>query len=158
MPFCPSCGAETTGRFCPRCGASVEPASSTIPGATTGPGATTTTAGMSDNVASALCYLLGFITGIVFLVLEPYNRNRTVRFHAFQSIFFNVAWIVVWIIFGIVARILFEVPVVGWVLNSVIWAALSLGFLLAWLFLMWKAYNNERFELPVIGPMAAKQA
>jgi len=113
---------------------------------------------MADNVASALCYLLGFITGIVFLVLEPYNRNRTVRFHAFQSIFLNVAWIVFWIIFGIVARILIEVPVVGWVINGVVWAALSLGFLIVWLFLMWKAYNNERFELPVVGPMAAKQA
>ena len=43
--------------------------------------------GMTDNVASALCYALGFITGILFLVLAPYNQNRMVRFHAFQSIF-----------------------------------------------------------------------
>ena len=47
---------------------------------------------MTDNVASALCYLLGLITGIIFLVLTPYNRNPVVRFHAFQSIFLNVAW------------------------------------------------------------------
>jgi hypothetical protein len=42
--------------------------------------------GMTDNVASALCYVLGLITGILFLVLSPYNQNKTVRFHAFQSI------------------------------------------------------------------------
>src|SRR4051794_6222644 len=160
MAFCASCGSAVDGRFCAKCGAVVgaPAAAGGAPPPPPGYPPVASAAGLTDNVASALCYLLGFISGIVFLVLEPYNRNRTVRFHAFQSIFFNVAWIVVWIIFGIVARILFEVPVVGWVLNSVIWAALSLGFLIAWLFLMWKAYNNERFELPVIGPMAAKQA
>ena len=50
---------------------------------------------MADNVASTLCYALGFITGIIFLVLEPYSKNRVVRFHAFQSIFFSIAAIVV---------------------------------------------------------------
>ena len=49
---------------------------------------------MADNVASALCYVLGLITGIIFLVLAPYNRNPAIRFHAFQSIFLNVACIV----------------------------------------------------------------
>lgn len=157
MPFCPSCGAETTGRFCQRCGANLEPGASTTPGAAASP-AGTTTSGLSENVAGALCYLLGFITGIIFLVLEPYSRNKTVRFHAFQSIFFNIAWIVVWIAFAVVGTILAHIPVLGWMIDMLVWAALSLGGLFLWLFLMWKAYNNERFELPVVGPLAAKQA
>ena len=52
---------------------------------------------MSSNVAGLLCYILGFITGIIFLVIEPYKNDKFVRFHAFQSIFFNVALIVFWI-------------------------------------------------------------
>ena len=48
-------------------------------------------AGLTDNMAAALCYLLGVLTGILFLVLAPYNQNRAIRFHAFQSIFFWVA-------------------------------------------------------------------
>jgi len=55
------------------------------------------------NMASALCYLFGWLTGVLFLVLEPYNKNRTVRFHAFQSIFLNVGIIAVWIVIGISA-------------------------------------------------------
>ena len=49
---------------------------------------------MADNVASTLCYVLGLITGILFLVLPPYNKNPVIRFHAFQSIFLHVACIV----------------------------------------------------------------
>ena len=47
---------------------------------------------MTDNMAGALCYLFGFITGILFLVLAPYNQNRDIRFHAFQSIFLNIIY------------------------------------------------------------------
>ena len=54
--------------------------------------------GMTDNVAGALCYVLGLVTGIVFLVLAPYNQNKFVRFHAFQSIFFHVAFIGIWVL------------------------------------------------------------
>ncbi len=58
---------------------------------------------MTDNMAAALCYALGFITGILFLVLAPYNQNREIRFHAFQSIFLNIAWFVaLWIIVSII--------------------------------------------------------
>src|SRR5438552_9990723 len=99
MAFCPSCGNQVDGRFCAKCGTAVDAqaaggaASSAAPA---GVPATTQAAGLTDNVASALCYALGFITGILFLVLEPYSRNRKIRFHAFQSIFLNVACIVIW--------------------------------------------------------------
>jgi uncharacterized membrane protein len=142
MPYCSNCGAQVDGRFCPQCGASVESgagaARSAVPAA-----------GMSDNVAGALCYLLGFITGIIFLAVAPYNARRQVRFHAFQSIFLSVAWIVLWIVIGIV---------LPWAAYMVISPLLSLAGLALWLFLMWKTYQNQRVVLPVIGEMADKQA
>ncbi len=113
---------------------------------------------MTDNVASALCYLLGLLTGILFLVLEPYNKNKTVRFHAFQSIFFNLAIIACEFILLIVIGVLVRIPIVGPMLALVIYPVFGLGTLAAWLFLMYKAYSNQKFVLPIIGPLAEKQA
>ncbi len=90
MAFCPSCGTAVQGKFCPACGTVVGDAPGRAAGAS-GPAAGAPAAGMQDNVAGGLCYVLGLITGIIFLVLEPYNRNRAIRFHAFQSIFVHVA-------------------------------------------------------------------
>src|SRR5687768_6822906 len=104
MPFCATCGAAVEGRFCAKCGSSVVtggPAPVSPPGAGPQPPAVAG-APMADNVASALCYAVGLITGIIFLVISPYNQNRTVRFHAFQSIFMHVAMIAFYIVFGIV--------------------------------------------------------
>jgi uncharacterized membrane protein len=112
---------------------------------------------MTDNLASALCYLFGLLTGILFLVLEPYNKNKTIRFHAFQSIFFNLALIAVDIAFTIVFSILLRIPGLGF-LALIIWPIFGLAVLGVWLFLMFKAYNNQKFVLPIIGPLAEKQA
>jgi len=68
---------------------------------------------MADNLAAALCYVLGLLTGILFLVLEPYNKNKLIRFHAFQSIFLNLALVVVDIGLTIVFSILFRIPGLG---------------------------------------------
>lgn len=115
--------------------------------------------GMEDNVASALCYLLGLITGVLFLVLEPYNKNKIVRFHAFQSIFFNIGAIVVNIAFSIVFSIMRHLlPFSMWVIFTLLSLGLSLIMLGAWAFLMYKAYNREMFKIPVIGDLAEKQA
>ena len=108
-------------------------------------------AGLTDNVASALCYALGLVTGILFLVLAPYNQNRKIRFHAFQSIFMHAAVIVVWIGMLLVSAIsggmlLFVMPL--------IW----LGFFVLWLVLIIKAYQDQKLVLPIIGPLAEKQA
>ena len=105
MPFCASCGAQVEGRFCAKCGSTVGAAGAAPQAAPSYPPPVPppTAAGMADNAASALCYVLGFITGILFLVLAPYNQNRTVRFHAFQSIFLNVGLFVVAIALGIFA-------------------------------------------------------
>ena len=103
--------------------------------------------------------MLGFITGILFLVLEPYNRKPFVRFHAFQSIIFSAAWIALSMLLGIIFGIL------GLASGGFMWLILiplrliiGLGGFILWLFLMFKAYNNEKYSLPIVGPIAEKQA
>ena len=167
MPFCPSCGSSVDGRFCQKCGASVgapDPAfsSTSFPGAgaqPAGPQAPVAAAGLSENAASALCYLAGFITGIIFLVMAPYSLNRRVRFHAFQSIFFNIAWVGAWIVMSILFMVLGMImPFAFHILVSLLGLLVWLGGLLVWLFLMWKASQGNDISLPVIGPLAARQA
>jgi uncharacterized membrane protein len=113
---------------------------------------------MTDNLASALCYVLGFITGILFLVLAPYNQNREIRFHAFQSIFLNIAWFAAYIVVSIVAIAFRVIPFLGTFVSIVLHLSLALGGLIIWLYMMFKTYNGEKIVLPFIGPMADKQA
>ncbi len=113
---------------------------------------------MTDNMAGALAYLLGFITGILFLVLAPYNQNRNVRFHAFQSIFLNIAWIVAWIAVTIISIVLHTIPVLGAIISILLNICIGFGFFILWLYMMFKTYNNQKVSLPVIGPLAEKQA
>ena len=150
MAFCASCGAPVEGKFCAKCGAPMG-AAVPPPGATPG-GAGPAATGMTDNAASALCYVLGLITGILFLVLAPYNQNKIIRFHAFQSIFLNIAWIVFWMVFNIVFTalhmfsLLFLSPLIG------------LLFFILWIYMIITAYQGKTVVLPVIGPIAQQQA
>lgn len=147
MTYCVKCGASVAegAGFCAACGTPVSAAA---------PGGTQST-GLTSNVAAALTYLVGFITGIVFLAIEPYNKDPFVRFHAFQSIFLSVVYLVISILWGSVFGMLSFIEMgFFWSLFSLV----RLAFLLLWLFLMYKAYNKERFSLPFIGPLAAKQA
>ncbi|HYX52709.1 MAG TPA: DUF4870 domain-containing protein [Candidatus Limnocylindrales bacterium] len=118
----------------------------TVGGAAPQPAVATT--GMTSNVAGMLCYIVGFITGIIFLVIEPYKRDSFVRFHAFQSIFFSVGCMI------IMYALIFALPWTMWPLLALV----RLLFFVGWIFLMFKAYNNERFKLPVVGDLAEKQA
>jgi len=113
---------------------------------------------MAENVASTLCYVLGLITGIIFLVLEPYSKNRTVRFHAFQSIFLNVAVIVIEIIMVIVFRILIELLGFFGLLSGIFFPIFGLALLILWLYLLLSTYQGKTIVLPIIGPLAQKQA
>jgi len=114
--------------------------------------------GLTDNAAGALCYLLGFITGILFLVLAPYNQNRNIRFHAFQSIFLNIGWVVLWIAFGMVMLFFRLIPFLGSFIGLLLNLVLGFGGFIVWLYMMFKTYNGEKVVLPVVGPMAEKQA
>jgi len=100
--------------------------------------------------------MLAYITivpAIVFLVLEPYNKSRFIRFHSFQCIFFTVAWTVLWIALNIIVHI----PLLGW-LTILIWPLIGLVGLVIWIVLLLKAYQGQMFKLPVIGDIAEKQA
>src|SRR5271157_4445420 len=98
MAFWANCGAAVEGRYCAKCGTALDASPSARIATTPG----VSTSGLSENAAAALCYLLGLITGIIFLVLEPYSKNKLIRFHAFQSIFLHVGVIIIWIAIRIV--------------------------------------------------------
>ncbi|MFM2125939.1 MAG: hypothetical protein RL328_2390 [Acidobacteriota bacterium] len=104
-------------------------------------------------MVAALCYGLGVLTGILFLVLEPYNKSREIRFHAFQSIFTFGA------VFVASACLMFlsYVPVVGLLALGLL-PLLYIGSFVLWVVLIVKAYNKERLVLPVVGELAEKQA
>ena len=161
MAFCRNCGAPVEGQFCGKCGASMAAPTGGAPGPAPGgqvPPPQPAGTGLSDNVASALCYLAGFITGIIFLVIAPFNQNKAVRFHAFQSIFLNVAVIVVGIALPVFSSIMFAI---SWALGSLVGLinlVFGLAVFLLWLYMMWKAYQNQKVVLPIIGPLAEKQA
>jgi uncharacterized membrane protein len=158
MAFCASCGTQVDGKFCPKCGATIG-AGGSAPSSASGPSvAPVSSAPMADNVAGMLCYILGLITGIIFLVLEPYSKNRAIRFHAFQSIFLNVAVIVIEIVFGIVFGIILRIVGVFGLFLTVFWPIFGLGCLVLWLYLLFSTYQGKTIVIPLIGPLAQKQA
>ncbi|MGA3196356.1 MAG: DUF4870 domain-containing protein [Terriglobales bacterium] len=143
MAFCPVCGTQIAdGAACPKC----------VAGANQSVARVATGGGLDDNVAGALAYVT-IIPAIVFLVVEPYNRKRFVRFHSFQCIFFAIAWTVFWFALSIIAHI----PFFGWA-TLLLWPLFSLAGLIIWLILVLKAFQGQMFKLPIIGDMAEKQA
>jgi uncharacterized membrane protein len=104
---------------------------------------------MPDNVASALCYVLGLVTGVIFLLIAPYNQNRAVRFHAFQSIFLHVAAIAAFFVGNIVLGMMHL-----WALEPLI----GLAFLLLWVFIVVKTWQGSKIVLPLVGQLAEQQA
>jgi uncharacterized membrane protein len=125
---------------------------------TPAPAVAVASTGLSPNIAGALAYSLGIISGILFLVLEPYRRDRFVRFHAMQSILYFVAAVAFNILWRIMVGILISISG-GIALASLpILLLTSLGFFGLWLFLMFQAYNQREFRLPILGAIAAKQA
>jgi uncharacterized membrane protein len=163
MAFCAKCGAELTASsgFCGTCGAAISGQNvTTTTGAAAAPAQSgQASTGMTNNVAACLCYLFGWITGLIFLLIDPYKNDRFVRFHAFQSIFLSVGILAVWfavfflsIILGFITRGL------GFFLMGPLMTIVWLGFLVTVIITMIKAYGNQQFKLPIIGDLAAKQA
>lgn len=101
-----------------------------------------TVSGLDENVAAALSYGLGWITGVLFLVTEP--QNRFVRFHAMQST-------IVFLALSVACVVLQSIPILGMLLTVFIVIPASA---VLWLILMFKAYQGEHFKLPIAGEMA----
>jgi uncharacterized membrane protein len=115
--------------------------------------------GFSKNMAGALAYLAGFVTGMIFLVIEPYKGDPFVRFHAFQSTFFNIAWIGFWVVWTILGIVLSAVTKgLFFFIQTPIDLLLMLGGFILWAYLMYSASQGKTFRIPIIGGFAAKQA
>jgi uncharacterized membrane protein len=145
MPHCTKCGTAVVDgvAFCPSCGA---PQAAAGPAAVSPVGAGTS--GMAENVAGMLCYLFWWITGLIFFLID---KRPFVRFHAAQSI----------VVFGglsilrLALRVMFATGgwtgfSVGWGLSSILW----LVSVVLWIVLMVKAYQGERFRLPIAADLA----
>jgi len=103
-----------------------------------------TSMGLEPKLAGLLCYVLGWVTGLIFFILE--KENQFVRFHAMQSI----------VVFGaisVVQIILSFIPFVGWILSLIIWILA----IILWVVLMIKAYQGQLYKLPWAGDFAEKQ-
>ena len=111
--------------------------------------------GLQDNVAGLLVYLIG-ILAIVFLLIEPYNKNKFVRFHCFQCIFYWCAAVALGIGMAVLGIVLGMLHLGALVL--LLWPVVWLAYFVGWVLLMVKAYQGQMWKLPFIGDLAAKQA
>jgi len=146
MAFCTKCGGTIAdgAAFCGACGAAQGTASAApAAGSTAAP--TSAVGGLDSNIAAALAYL--WIPAIAFLVLEPYNKDRFIRFHSFQSLAAGVVAMVIQIALGLI-------PFLGWIIAIPV----SLLLLLVWLVCLFKAFSKAWFKLPMIGDWALQQA
>jgi uncharacterized membrane protein len=144
MAFCSACGQEIgNASFCPKCGAS-QGAAATAPAASVA--TASPTAGLDENVAGLLCYILGWVTGLIFLLID---KRPFVKFHAAQAIAMSIAVIVLYIVLGIFVGML-HVLHLG-LLALLFYPLLGLLIFALWIFVMYKAYQHEKFKLPIIG-------
>ena len=149
MAFCSACGAEVSGAaFCPKCGAAQGGAAAPAGAVVASP-----TAGLDENVAGLLCYVLGWITGLIFFLID---KRPFVRFHAIQSIGMSIALFAVYLVIGVLFTMLHFMSM-GF-LALAIYPLLGLLVFVLWIFMMYKAYQHEKFMLPIIGPIAANMA
>ena len=112
------------------------------------------TSGLSDNAAGAIAYITP-IPAIIFLILEPFNKNRFIRFHAWQSILLCVASIVVNVVLGILLSLLWAIVPF---LHLFIWPLIQLFWFIIWLVCIFKAWSMQEYKLPIIGAIAEQQA
>jgi uncharacterized membrane protein len=161
MAFCSGCGADVPAgsAFCKQCGRPVAAGSSTPsapPAQHSNPGSNApATAGLAENVAGALCYLLGWVTGLIFLLID---KRPSVRFHAAQSI---IVFGVFQILFIIIAQAFAGYIVLGrngfgWSFGYTLYNLIWLVGLILGIFLMFKAYQGEQFRVPVAADFADK--
>lgn len=170
MPFCANCGSSVkeAGTLCDSCGTGAAQASIAQPEYVTTGGeavasapalSSTASSGLSNNILGLLCYLLAPLGGIALLVMEPYKNDRFVRFHAFQSIFFCLAWMVLGIVWVILTAV-FGALSGGLIALISVPIDLLIGFggLAYWIFLMYKVYSGQMTHVPFVGGLAEQQA
>src|ERR1700693_3325165 len=145
---CPQCAASMpdAAAYCPGCGRSLLPVER----------ARGTVGALSETLAGALAYFT-VIPAIVFLLIEPYKKNRFVRFHSFQCIGLWLVVVVVGALLRVVGFIVFFIPMFGPLLVWLASGVSILAFLAVWAVLVVKALQGEMFKLPVVGDFAERQ-
>ena len=157
MAFCKACGADVGGAaFCPKCGASQGAVAPAGGGAAT-VSSDSPTAGMEENIAGLLCYLFGWVSGLIFLLID---KRPFVKFHGAQSIALSIGFFVVWIGFWIVTLILGFITAlmhfpIGF-LMVFLFPVIVIAFIALAIFCMYKAYQHEKFKVPIIGNIVEK--
>jgi uncharacterized membrane protein len=143
--LCPQCFAQMpeTAAFCPGCGRAMKHESP----------AEETAALFQENVAGALAYFT-LVPAIIFVTIEPYKRNRFVRFHAAQCLLFCCATVVAAGILRLLAAVASVVPIVGPLFTTLIWVVSALAVVVVWFVLVIKALQEEMFKLPILGDYA----
>lgn len=123
---------------------------------------TKSSTGLDENIAALLSYVFGWVSGLIFFLIE--KDSRLVRFHAMQSILFNVLIIVLVFVFWILTFVLVLIgaaigDVIGTIfslLATLLWLVFSVGILIAWILCLVKAFQGQYFKLPIIGNFAEK--
>lgn len=133
---------------CPSCGKGAGAAA---------PAAQSSGGGLADNVAGLLAYIT-LLPAIFFLVVEPYNKNKFIRFHSFQCLFMAGAWIACFIGLGILGTMIaFVAPLMGLLMIPLYFVA-GFGFFVLVVICLIKAYSGQMWKVPFIGNLAEKQA
>ncbi|MGA2300431.1 MAG: DUF4870 domain-containing protein [Candidatus Acidiferrum sp.] len=145
MAFCKACGQEIgTATFCPKCGANQS--SAVAPSAAP---AANPTEGLAENVAGLLCYAVGFVTGIVFFLID---KRPFVKFHAAQSIVVFGGLFVIQIGLSFMAALIHGL--IGFGLAGLLESVVGLVAFILWIMLMFKAYQHETFRVPIAADIA----
>jgi uncharacterized membrane protein len=155
MAFCSKCGANlpTGASSCANCGQSTGSVSTGATSASTAaPAVQTGGVGMAENVAGLLCYSLGWITGLIFFLID---KRPFVRFHAAQSmVVFGGLQIILFVLGRIFIASIYTGGLAGFTMGSGLISLLDLLAFVLWIVLMIKAYQGQRFKLPVAGDLA----
>jgi len=111
---------------------------------------------LKDNMAGLLCYILGLITGILFLIIKRFRRIAFVRFHALQSILFNLIYILFIFIFLAIVKATYKDQIIFNIIIPILLFLIEVSCFSLWILLMYKAYKNEIYKLPIIGKISEK--
>lgn len=158
MSYCSQCGAKVSGaRYCGQCGARVEPGhiwtSPRGPSQSIGDG-------FKENELGALAYLTP-IPALLLLIVEPFRRNRFIRFHSYQCLFLTLAAIVLSAIVTLVALVMSVLAAIFSILGflgGLLSGASQLLLLGMWVFAAYKAWRGDEYRLPLIGELASRHA
>ena len=133
--------------YCPGCGRAMRPVER----------AQGSVGALPETLAGAMAYCT-IIPAIVFLLVEPYSKNRFVRFHSLQCIGVCLVTLVVGAMLRVVGFVLFFIPVLGHLLVWLLSMVVTLAFFVVWVVLVVKALQGEMFKLPLVGNFAERRA